>query len=818
MPYTTKIKNTTASTGKRGVALLTFVLSLIPIIAFLAFAVDLSFLMVQRSLMRINVDKALIAAISYRAQVGYTDTNIDVVYEILQNKVCEEFKYGSYENGKFVCNPDFDAVPVKKLEEVDCKRSNEDNDGPKFFMRMFYNKTADGSDDDDVVRVCAGKSVRLVFAPVVSAMVSGTSTTHQDIIADGEASLDPVIISIIADNSASMKEKVEKDSIHTKAEVLGEIIPVFAEKFNPSKDKINIVTFNTLADLRLPLDRGELGIGFDKNKFKGTGGSYPVSTERQTNIAAGFMTAFVDVYNYLYNLTGVGLAGGKRAQRDKLGNKANLVWILFTDGAPNAGLFNYAQWNYSYGSSRAIDLNAPGTIFSDEIMTGKDERIEKKSFVPLPSIPLDTPPNVSETIQRLRARASVNNYVSRYITEGFLNYKISLVPGTYEQSVSLPFGKGNVQINGQISFMTPIINPEQYKSGTGGVLDSKTYLGCSSDHRDIVILNTDTDTYCPPALVGGVDTLCGPVVTLVKKANANAFGLSNSDISKACLVGGHTFNGEGCSTFNEEGCLPLVSTVPSVPAGSSAYYSYSGGGVNLNLPAMNFCVPDCTWKPLLDSDGKNIAEAIQVDVRGLDKASAGDDEFNTPLKAYQMLSIAWAQFLRSLKGAVIGNGDDGIKITNSKVFTVGLGERAPLPPYLHSKAKNSAQFNEGADVDIWQDINDDVSRKDILLLNIANDYGVNGGRGAETDEDGKLGKLFFDTKNAYYGTTLASSGEQSKMSFCYHNDPDNPDDKSNAKYAFNKNECGEYFPIRTSDNMRVAFDSIAKKIQMSLIK
>jgi hypothetical protein len=557
-------------------------------------------------------------------------------------------------------------------------------------------------------------------------------------------------------------------------EVLAQSLKHFALRFNPFRDKINLVTFNTIAALNIPLIRTQEGFKVDDFEKIEVGSQY------QTNIASGLMTAFVDTYNYLYNLANAGAE--RQSQRDVLGDSVDLVWIVFTDGAPTAGLFNYTNWNYSYWGSPAIDLQSDTTV--DYVNYGPHPSEIKTTLfnayngsIPNPArlFPENFVFDSSLESQKTRASLAVASAPGKYISTGFLNYKISLTPTNFNQSVSSPFGFAGEQRVGRIPVISPIMNPEAYRvySNSGSVAAipgdaTNVNIKCSKPHTEVTM---------PTKSVESGEDLFRVIQKLVRSSAEYVFGISDGALSggSACLVDN---SGVDYVSGANGGCLE---------------HNLSGDCV---VPAIDFCVPDCTWTGI-SSEGKTHAKQVVVRVSQNDGVNVYDKD-NLALKSYYMLAVAWTEFLRSLIGAKIGGA---IKVASSRVFTIGLGSAAPLQASYNAFSWQSYITSTSPSEllpDAWQDISDDLSRKDIVLLNMANDYAASSPKFVQQTTGENLVKMV-----SFGGV---------KPDFC-----EIKDSKGKLMLSINTNSCGEYYPVRTATDLNEVFSSIARKIQMSMI-
>lgn len=142
-----------------------------------------------------------------------------------------------------------------------------------------------------------------------------------------------------------------------KFEDLNEAVEDFVDHFDEERDRISLITFNTVAKLRVPVNQHPDGNGRTFVKQDITDALVAAATELMinadgriagsTNVSDGFITAYQDMHDK-------GIVGNKE-----------IAYVYFSDGAPTAGRFlfpNSDTHNTLEGNAYVQDegTNAPG--------------------------------------------------------------------------------------------------------------------------------------------------------------------------------------------------------------------------------------------------------------------------------------------------------------------------------------------------------------------------------------------------------------------------------------------------------------------------
>jgi hypothetical protein len=277
-----------------------------------------------------------------------------------------------------------------------------------------------------------------------------------------------------------------------------------------------------------------------------------------------------------------------------------------------------------------------------------------------------------------------------------------------------------------------------------------------------------------------------------------------------------------------------------------------GAGGGCAVPDMSFCVPSCGYggpgrqfnsyfNPVgagvnhLNADVRNIAiekvegstsdynfYKIETNDDGtksktdLNKSGPLSNLVTQPLinfggdeqlfmKAYYYVAVAWTHFVRSLVGDLV----NGIRINSSRVYVIGLGNFVNTTPTgvpwntrINGTqngiiAPNSLIYGDDDKQNyLTGDVWNQNHRKDTLMSAMANDYGTSDGN-----------------KMAAFPVVPAAAADNEAIATHFLNQHCKEADAGTGTTT-----CGEYHPIVNAAAVDSVFISIARKIQLSLVR
>jgi len=235
---------------------------------------------------------------------------------------------------------------------------------------------------DDVVRIEMVSPVRLLLMNLVPFDILGLGRGPSSSTVRLQASARPqrVNISLLLDSSASMKCPSQLDDcscrltpggcagLRLKIDDLRDAVDMFTKRYNPNRDRISVITFNSLAQMNLGMQQAS---GFAPGSLSAAVDALSEANSRgDTNICDAFIQDFTERKRLADLQLGAGLPSAVLNSDAEI----NEV-VLFSDGAPTAGRFCFAPFAAQCQNDRSQDL----CLFAIKLAVGSGPALETVS-------------------------------------------------------------------------------------------------------------------------------------------------------------------------------------------------------------------------------------------------------------------------------------------------------------------------------------------------------------------------------------------------------------------------------------------------------
>jgi Flp pilus assembly protein TadG len=746
------------ATRQSGNALTIFALLIIPVIAFTAFAVDLTKVMTTRVILQRLADQAVLDLLNQRAQLGWTAFAAAFNAVAGAPPTCVNCA-GFYQNRAGAVNNNYGNPNAIA------------NDAAAVLHQVYYlgngraaNTLSGYNITNDEATLNLGMKIPFNFGVVIGGGLAGGAGGLTDIVIDvtSRGQLGVTIISIIADTSGSMNDCIGVNgqiitcpagvNNNSKLAILQAGITNFTSFFNPNRDSINLVGYDNVGRILAPFpgtanNNGVLSFGAAINDFVDAA----ATGIGQTNASDGLQMAFIDFYDFIVN------RGGAGANRS-----VDIAWVFFTDGNPTAGVFNFGA-----------DTDA------DSVLDAQKFPVNNGGYVPTITwiYPL---PNTIVNNDNPSILSGYNDY-----KRGFLNLRVTLP--LFDTNAPNILGVNNPNNDGP-----PFFSTKRYVDIPSPLYPAQEFADVANIHNPPSQGVVTTD----PKTKADINSSLSPFVESNAVSDAVIIGLVRNQVNSA-----------------------LISVLGQANDGNPIFDGYG-----IPVPDMRFCVPFCGW----DNPNNNIGQQIDL----LDWNSISSNiipGFNLPnppppvtpfnlgglnnfyLKANYYVAVAWTHFLRSLAGSTVS----GIRINSSRVYTVGIsqsltGNNCALPAAANrdpnGERPNNVMYklangiNNEIDNYLTADVWNQNHRKDALLFHMANDPAT-GQVGCNIDAN--LRQAIFPVVPH---DRIVNGGI-----------PNWIDDLFCSKDTDYKT-CGKYYPATTANNISEIFQSIARDVQLSLVR
>ena len=787
--------------SESGGIVVVFAFLLVPMMVFTAFAVDMTRVMTNRIIMQNIADQAILDILNLRVQEGWTKFRDD-------KRACA----GSV-------NTPCDAGKVKEFYISRALQTGHRLGGGGSVQagdESVKIGVTDGNYDIDIdkAEVEVTQVVKTFFAPI-----SSSDFANITIKTRSSGQLSPVVIAILADVSWSMKEKCP-EGILKKIEVLQKSICSgvgckdggFVTMFNPNpgRDAISLTTFGTIAGVRVSL--GENIAGGLSGVVNGDNGfaNIPLDRGSQTNFADAFRLAYAD---FRGNKQGILGSYSK--------NKAlDVVWVVFSDGAPTAGVFNFVESEslekyWATGDAPKSSINRLVLSYKQSLQSASSgdsvqDAIFQPRTTPISSNPMTEPPFSERIDIPSRFYVSTKPADSLPPDEDWEIFDIknpNCVPGRgtcyilnhglFDGGVSIESTQTPLGVNEHLENLEQCLNwdrnptidnqlRKQVEEFTDSVMFYVMARRKSGNRGNLLdcLQRRDRDV-----------VISGSYITAI---NDNKEPRDCLSATTGMVVTG----GEGGVCYVDDSFTPGTLSGPLSGVGlsgntSNGYKCGTSYYGTCYLPDMSFCVPFKNAENKVCLDAKRINE-LGVNSPAGDGEAVGGGSKNFFLKAYYHVALAWAHYVRSLAGTdgvrssrIYAVGVGTYQYTNSR-YTFGDDNRLVPNNVMHT----GATADGVGDNDLFQDVWNQDARKDYFLSQLANDYA--------TDPQ----KYVFPV------------GTQANLNLSELNcRKEGISKEESSKNNVNGKTCGEAHPIGCSNELiYTTFTNIARKIQMSLIQ
>ena len=827
--------------AESGVALVVFAFLLIPFLAFTAFAVDLTRVMTTRTNMQRVADQAVLDILNLRVAQGWTEFGNNGA--VCGTGVAAGCRGAVGAKGRQCpCT----AGSVKNFYENRISSNGNSGEGQLGAEIVNAGGVTAASYDvaTDTADVTISHSINTFFAPAVFG--AGDQFANINITVRSGGQLSPVVVYVLADVSGSMNKSVTLSGgggQSPKIDLLQGAVRNFATLFNPNQDMIGIVPFATIAKPGLGVTPG----GFDLDNV-----NTAINDTLVVDEALGAQTNISDAFRVAWNDFSPGTIRAATGNRD-----IDVAWVLFSDGAPTAGTFQFQAaglagrniLNYRMQMTPDIDVNgdnSPTALFSSQanvdIAAGGSFASPFVASIDLPS-PLFERDGAnawgSSNVDRFKSQIRNNGRVISYtVPPGWICSDVSTdrncnpVAGDWDHGLA---GGGGYKY-GYTSRL------EYIKFGIDNPIIGRDYIEDLAGHADV---DDEQGNYHADLPCLGWDRSCKASEGLpLRSASGNTMRrhiaeftdaiVYNTMISKPSSVldnieaDGSVKVGDGggdllpCIAKRVVGAAPGAVHVPggggavdpddeigdahdeleveiahddprvgpggcAVPAPGTCHPALQYG--TCYIPDMSFCVPS-------SGDCK-----VAFNVRRMNLADSGQ----IFMKAYYNVAMAWAHFLRLQAG--------NANINSSRVFAIGLADLmvndhdGPWYTYGHGADQelvlpNNVQYDvsdanrASPDNAQYEDVWNEDARKDSFMLQLVNDYG-----------NREL------SKTSPFVALSSGSGAVNET-----NCGADPNAVGGVFDMNNNKTCGEYYPIQNDQEMNDVFASIARKIQLGLIR